>query len=58
MIHDFITPETAYEFFYKEAAKRPRYIGLLFDTIKEVYKVLFTPPKENNYVVVKLHGTI
>ncbi len=58
MIQDFITRETALTYFYKEAAKEPQFIGVYFEYFNGLYEVIFTPPKEASYTVVKLHGRI
>lgn len=58
MNSEFIKLELAYKSFYRQAAKRPKYIGLLFNRFDGVYEVLFSPPKEKGYEVIKLHGKI
>ncbi len=55
---EFINLENAYKYFYRQAAKRPKYIGLLFNEPDGVYEVLLSPPQETGYTVVKLHGTV
>ncbi len=53
-----MSKEEAYWYFYKQVSKRPKYVGLLFNEFKQVFEVLFSPPKEKHYQVIKLHGTI
>ncbi len=55
---EFINLNNAYKYFYRQAAKRPIYVGLLFNYFDGVYEVLFSPPKETGYEVIKLHGTV
>jgi len=48
----------AFDYFYKEAAKNIPYIGLLRNNLTGWYEVMFSPPKERFYSVIKLHGVI
>jgi len=50
--------EDGYDYFYKQAAKNPSYIGLLKNTLTGWFEVLFVPPVKENYFVIKLNGII
>jgi len=50
--------EKAFDCFYKQAAKNIPYIGLFLNNLTGWYEVMFSPPKEHFYSVIKLHGVI
>jgi len=52
----------AFDYFCKQAAKNPKYLGLLHNRLTGWYEVMFSPPKDYYsviiYSVIKLHGVI
>lgn len=58
MKKEFLKKEDAYNYLYKQILKRYKYVGLLVNVFTGLYEVMFSPPKEDSYVVVKIIGLI
>lgn len=54
----FLKEEDGYNYLYKQVLKRYKYVGLLLNVFTGLYEVMFSPPKEDGYVVVKIIGSI
>jgi len=50
--------EDGYDYFYKQAAKKFNYVGLLFNSLTGWFEVHFKPKGNHHYSVIKLHGKI